>query len=153
MSLVVLWFMICDVCDLKIWGMWIPGMCYMYICEMRLLVMLTMILRWDDLMLMIILRWNDVDDIKMRWYWCWWCHCDGCMLWMYMGSAGTMLDILGKGRGLVLVVVPVVMVHLAILAIIGVNSSCYPLPIVARYVRQFTYSVIYVIKILIECLL
>ncbi|KAG4403258.1 hypothetical protein AAZX31_01G063500 [Glycine max] len=42
----------------------------------------------------------------------------------------------------------------AILAVIGVNSSCSPLPIVARYVRQFTYySVIYAIKILIECML
>ena len=67
------------------------------------------------LMLRMILRWDDIDvenDIEMRhcgcWYWHWdemlmmlKMHCDDVMLCMYMGGAMTLLDILGGGNKVV----------------------------------------------------
>jgi len=100
---------ICDLFCLKTWG--IPCMSW-YVCmwnmiaydvddgiEMRwcwcwwlhwdeMMLMLMMILRWDDIDVNDDIEMNDVgvdDDIEIGWCWCWWCRWDECMLCMYMG--------------------------------------------------------------------
>ena len=98
----VLWnFIVWDSCCLKTWGMWIPDMnLYVYMwdaitcdvddIEMRWLMVLMMVLKWDDCWCWW-WRWDEMnddvdDDIKKIWCWCWWCHSDEMMLMLMMSS-------------------------------------------------------------------
>jgi len=59
---------------------------YWWLCEyeMRLLLLLIMLLRWDDVYV--------ENDIEMECWWCWKCI-EMCMLCMFMGGEVTFSDV------------------------------------------------------------
>ena len=110
MNLQMIFVVVWDLCCVEYLGSVNPRHeIYTYMCGMRLLMFIIMII-WDDgdvfdnvdmrlcwywwwywdemmLMLMMIMRWDDVDVdniIAMRWCWCWWWYWDEMMLILIM---------------------------------------------------------------------
>ena len=87
-----------DLCCLKTWGVWIPGIKDICICGMRLTIDVAIDdLNWYVVMLifMMILIWDDVvsdDQVNMNWCYYWWLCWYGMRLLLLMSLLVTLID-------------------------------------------------------------